>query len=44
MIAHIAGLPLEEVLPSASGAATALLVARGWTLLRVRRLRRKPGA
>jgi hypothetical protein len=37
--AHIAGVPLEEVLPSASGAATALLVARGWIMLRVRRRR-----
>jgi hypothetical protein len=40
IFAHIAGVPLEEVLPSASGAATALLVARAWILLRVRRRRR----
>jgi hypothetical protein len=39
MIAHIAGVPLEEVLPSASGAAAALLVARGWIMLRLRRRR-----
>ena len=41
--AHIAGVPVEEVLPSVSGAATALLVARGWIMLRVRR-RRDPGS
>jgi hypothetical protein len=41
IVAHIAGVPLEEVLPSASGAAAALLDARGWIILRVRR-RREP--
>jgi hypothetical protein len=41
IVAHIGGVPLEEVLPSASGAAAALLVARGWIMLRVRR-RRSP--
>jgi hypothetical protein len=41
IVAHIAGVPLEEVLPSASGAAPALLVARGWIMLRLRR-RREP--
>jgi hypothetical protein len=44
VIAHIAGVPLEEVLPSAGGTAMALLVARGWILLGLRRLRRKPAA
>jgi hypothetical protein len=39
IFAHVAGVPLEEFLPSASGAAAALLVARGWIMLRVRRLR-----
>jgi hypothetical protein len=43
MIAHIAGVPLEELLPSATGAAGGLLVARGWIMLRVRR-RREPRA
>jgi hypothetical protein len=42
VIAHIGGLPLEELLPSASGAGAALLLARGWLRLRVRR-RREPG-
>jgi hypothetical protein len=37
VIAHVAGMPLEELLPAASGAGTGLLVARGWILLRVRR-------
>ena len=42
MIAHIGGLPLEELLPSASAAGAGLLAARGWIMLRVRR-RREPG-
>ena len=37
IVAHIGGVPLEEVLPSAGGAATMLLVARGWIMLRLRR-------
>ena len=42
MTAHVAGVPLEEMLPAAGGAGAALLVARGWIMLRVRR-RREPG-
>jgi hypothetical protein len=30
MIAHVAGLPIEELLPLASGGSTALLLARAW--------------
>jgi hypothetical protein len=43
VIAHIGGVPLEEVLPSVSGAGAALLLARGWLRLRLRR-RRGPRA
>jgi hypothetical protein len=43
VIAHIGGVPVEELLPSVTGAGTGLLVARAWIALRVRR-RRKPGA
>ena len=43
MIAHIGGVPLEEILPSASGAGAGLLVARAWIMLRLRR-RRDPGS
>ena len=39
MIAHVAGVPLEEILPSATGAGAALLAARAWIMLRVRRRR-----
>ncbi len=39
MIAHIGGLPLEELLPAASGAGAGLLVARTWIMLRLRRRR-----
>ena len=42
MIAHLGGLPLEELLPSVTGAGAGLLVARAWILLRLRR-RREPG-
>jgi hypothetical protein len=39
VIAHIAGIPLEELLPSAAGGGTALLAARGWLALHLRRRR-----
>jgi hypothetical protein len=42
VIAHIAGFPLEELLPSLGGAGAALLAARGWVALQLRR-RREPG-
>jgi hypothetical protein len=41
VIAHIAGVPLEEILPSATGVGAGLLLARGWVVLRLRR-RRSP--
>jgi hypothetical protein len=38
VIAHIAGVPLEEALPSViGGAAAGLLVVRAWIMLRLRR-------
>ena len=37
--AHVAGVPLEEVLPAAAGGAAGLLVARGWLMIHLRRLR-----
>ncbi len=43
MIAHIGGVPLKEILPPATGPGAGLLVARAWTMLRLRR-RREPGA
>ena len=43
VIAHIGGLPLEEILPSAGGAGAGLLVARAWIMVRLRR-RREPRA
>ena len=41
MIAHVGGVPLEELLPSAAGAGTALLMARAWMAVHLRR-RREP--
>jgi hypothetical protein len=41
MIAHVAGVPLEEILPMVPGAGAGLLLARGWLMLHLRR-RRQP--
>jgi hypothetical protein len=41
VIAHVAGVPLEEALPSVAGAGGALLVARGWLMLHLWRRRSK---
>ena len=38
MIAHIGGVPLEELAPTAAGAGAALAAARAWLMLRVRGL------
>jgi hypothetical protein len=40
-LAHIAGLPLEELLPALAGPAGALLATRAWLALHLRR--REPG-
>ena len=37
IIAHVAGLPLEEIAPTITGAGAGLLLARAWLMLRVRR-------
>jgi hypothetical protein len=42
VIAHVGGVPLEEILPSLTGAGAGLVVARVWIMLRLRR-RREPG-
>jgi hypothetical protein len=42
VIAHVGGVPLEEILPSLTGAGASLLLARAWLTLRLRR-RREPG-
>jgi hypothetical protein len=42
VIAHVAGVPLEEFLPAASAAGGTLLDVRTWMMVRVRR-RRDPG-
>ena len=38
VIAHVGGVPVEELLPTLAGAGTGLLVARAWLVLHVRRL------
>jgi hypothetical protein len=42
VIAHVGGVPVEEMLPALAGAGTGLLVARAWLMLRLRR-RGEPG-
>jgi hypothetical protein len=37
MIAHLAGVPVEEALLPLSGAGVWLLLARGWVAARLRR-------
>jgi hypothetical protein len=42
VIAHIGGVPVEELLPTLAGTGTGLLIARAWVMLRLRR-RQDPG-
>jgi hypothetical protein len=37
--AHVGGVPLEELLPSVTGAGASLLLARAWLVLHLRRQR-----
>ncbi len=37
MTAHVGPVPLEELLPLLGGAGTALVMARAWVSLRLRR-------
>ena len=39
MIAHVAGLPAEEILASVAAGGAGLLAARVWMVARLRRLR-----
>jgi hypothetical protein len=43
-IAHIAGVPVEEALPSLVGAGSAFLLALTWAMARILRPRRPPGS
>lgn len=37
MTAHVAGVPVEELLPLLGGTGTALVLARAWVAHRLRR-------
>jgi hypothetical protein len=37
--AHVAGVPVEELIPAAAGAGGALCVARAWMWMHLRRAR-----
>jgi hypothetical protein len=41
VIAHLGALPLEEILPAATGVGAALLLARAWIGLYLRRRRER---
>jgi hypothetical protein len=36
VIAHVGGVPLEELLPTLAGASSGLLLARAWLTLHLR--------
>ena len=42
LVAHVAGVPVEELIPTAMSFGTALLLTRGWVRDRLPR-RRGPG-
>jgi len=39
VIAHVGGVPVEEILPAVTGAGASLLVARAWLMVHLRRHR-----
>ena len=39
IIAHIAGVPVEETVPLLAGASSVVLVTRGWVMALLRRRR-----
>jgi hypothetical protein len=39
VIAHVGGVPVEEMLPALAGTSTGLLIVRAWLMVRVRRRR-----
>ena len=39
VLAHVGGVPVEELLPTAAGTGGALLVARAWMAVHLRRRR-----
>lgn len=39
-LAHVAGVPVEELLPALAGAGGLLLLARGWVALQLHRMKR----
>jgi hypothetical protein len=39
VIAHVGGVPVEELVPTLAGTGTGLVIARAWLTLRLRRRR-----
>jgi hypothetical protein len=44
VIAHVGGIPVEELAATAAGAGTALILARAWVSVHLRGRRRGPTA
>lgn len=44
MIAHVGGMPVEELLPALASTGGSLLAARAWLSHRLRRDQRREGA
>ena len=40
IVAHVGGVPVEEILPTLAGTGTAVVIARAWVMLRLRSQRR----
>ena len=43
MIAHVGGVPVEELVPTLVGTGSGLIVARAWLMLHLRRRPEEPG-
>jgi hypothetical protein len=44
VLAHVGGVPVEELIPTVAGAGSMLLLARAWLELRLRRHRDPRGS
>jgi hypothetical protein len=44
VLAHVAGVPVEELIPTVAGAGSVLLLARAWLELHLRRHRDPRGS
>ncbi len=43
IVAHVGGVPVEELVPTLAGTGTGLVLVRAWLAVRLRRRARDPG-